>query len=35
VIGSFASQLWIPTSDIDLLVVIPDGGNLNIFEEIT
>lgn len=34
-IGSFASQLWIPSSDIDLLLVIPDGGDQVLFEEIT
>jgi non-canonical poly(A) RNA polymerase PAPD5/7 len=34
-IGSFASQLWIPSSDIDIMVIIPDCTNSNLFDEIT
>lgn len=34
VIGSFASHLWIPSSDIDILLIIPDGGNPTFFDEI-
>ena len=35
VIGSFASQLWSPSSDIDIMVFIPDNGNASLFEQIT
>ena len=34
-IGSFASQLWIPSSDIDIMVIIPDCTNINLFDQIT
>lgn len=34
VIGSFASRLWIPYSDLDFLITIPDGGYLDIFQDI-
>jgi DNA polymerase sigma len=27
VIGSFASNLWIPSSDIDFLIIIPDNNS--------
>lgn len=33
VIGSFASRLWIPYSDLDFLITIPDGGYLDIFQD--
>lgn len=35
VIGSFACNLWLPSSDIDFLLIIPDSGNLQLFQEIT
>jgi DNA polymerase sigma len=35
VIGSFASQLWIPSSDIDIMVFISDNGSPYLFEQIT
>jgi DNA polymerase sigma len=34
VIGSFASQLWLPSSDIDIMIIIPDGNNPTFFEHI-
>ena len=35
IIGSFASQLWIPSSDIDFLMIIPNGGSVDLFEDMT
>lgn len=32
VIGSFASHLWIPGSDIDFLLVLPDNSSNEMFE---
>lgn len=34
IIGSFASQLWIPSSDMDFLIIIPDGSESQ-FEDVT